>query len=126
MKYAAWVLGSSSLASIAMSFTHQGISKSCLRARFHPYGSPATSDLTPLGAGDRCPTLRLASRQANGEDDASDDVSAFGQTSGPVKALVGGLTDLFLSFSGEKEQAAGTAAAAGPPKVFCLLLSRVS
>lgn len=54
----------------------------------------------------RWQALRLASRQEQGEGDTnsrSTAVSEFEQTSGPVKTLVGGLTDLFVLFSGGGE-----------------------
>ncbi|CAM9235226.1 unnamed protein product, partial [Ectocarpus sp. 12 AP-2014] len=54
----------------------------------------------------RSPALRLAPRQEQGEsntDNRSTAVSEFEQTSGPVKAFVGGLTDLFVRFAGGDE-----------------------
>lgn len=59
-------------------------------------------------------------------------VSEFGQTGGMVKAFVGGLTDLFVRFSGEEQ--APTDTGLGSPKVWdgmnlssvaCSLLSTI-
>ncbi|CAM9441313.1 unnamed protein product, partial [Ectocarpus sp. 12 AP-2014] len=54
----------------------------------------------------RSRALRLAPRQEQGEGDTdsrSTAVSEFEQTGGPVKAFVGGLTDLFVRFAGGDE-----------------------
>ncbi|CAN0121822.1 unnamed protein product [Ectocarpus sp. 6 AP-2014] len=54
----------------------------------------------------RSRALRLAPRQEQGEGDTdsqSTAVSEFEQTSGSVKAFVGGLTDLFVRFAGGDE-----------------------
>ncbi|CAM9722081.1 unnamed protein product, partial [Laminaria digitata] len=50
--------------------------------------------------------LRLASQNQQDDGDALKDVSEFEQTSGPVKAFVGGLTNLFVSFSADEETSA--------------------
>lgn len=67
---------------------------------------------------DKSTALRLAAQQEQqGKDDitaSSANVSEFEQTSGPVKAFVGGLTDLFVLISGGNEEEALAAAA---PKV---------
>lgn len=67
---------------------------------------------------DKSTALRLAAQQEQqGKDDttaSSTNVSEFEQTSGPVKAFVGGLTDLFVLISGGNEEEALAAAA---PKV---------
>lgn len=101
MSLALWVLSLSSLWSLVASFTTiQGtVAQQCVHA---------TSRRAVFVSGrTRQPVRLLNSRQQIEQDIdnvASKSVSDFGQTSGPVKAFVGGLTDLFVSFSSGKEE----------------------
>ena len=86
-----WVLGVSSFASPAVSFSPWGVTSPSLL--HSPHRDP------------RSISLRLAPRHENEveEDTAGNvDVSDFDRTSSPVKAFVGGLTDLFVRFSDQE------------------------
>lgn len=80
---------------------------------------PSSALIPAHGRRDRGTALRLVPlKEQQGKDDtaaSSASVSEFEQTSGPVKAFVGGLTDFFVLFSGgeNKEEALAPAA----PKV---------
>lgn len=116
MKLTRCILVASSLLSCASSFSFQivGIG-SCLDSTTRTHCRAAA-----LGASNavraRLP-VRLASQNQQDDADALKDVSKFEQTSGPVKAFVGGLTNLFVSLSaGEGE--ASTADIATQNKVM--------
>lgn len=92
-----WVLGVLNLCSLGSGFAHH---------HHHRITKAAQSSASPPAhrRPDRDTALRLASQE---EQQSKDDtvasgsiLSEFGQTSGPVKAFVGGLTDLFVLLSG--------------------------
>lgn len=114
-----WGLG---VSSFATSFSHHHCTSSSLRSGTRsssPASAGATSTRHPCHRY-RCPALRLAQQQEQRDKDgttgSSSSVSEFEQTSGPVKAFVGGLTDLFVSFSGGGNTDA-TAISVESPKV---------
>lgn len=78
---------------------------SCLGSstRRRAEATPSSAWGASVGVRARRP-LRLASQNQQDDGDGLKDVSKFEQTSGPVKAFVGGLTNLFVSLSpGEGE-----------------------
>lgn len=99
VKLVVWVLSALNLCPLATSFAH----------RHHHHGITYRAIFVPSSAvlprRDRGTALRLAPpKEQQGEDDntaSSASISEFEQTSGPVKAVVGGLTDLFILFSGD-------------------------
>ena len=101
-----WVVGASSLCSLASGFAHH---HQCIT---QAAASSASSPAAPRR--DRGIALRLApQKEQQGEGDTATSnasVSEFEKTSDPVKAFVGGLTDLFVLFSG-----GGNTKAALPP-----------
>lgn len=114
MKLTGCILVILSLLRCASSFTgHQVVGiGSCLGSSAGAHQFPTRTAAAPrrartstLGASDtvrvRLP-LRLPSQNQQDDGDALKDVSEFEQTSGPVKAFVGGLTNLFVSFSADE------------------------
>lgn len=105
MKLAGWVLSISNLFTLVTSLTHY--QRIPLLSR-----STTPSGITSAAATKyhrhRYRSLRLAPRpEQQDEDDtpgSSNSVSDFEQTGGPIKFIVGGLTDLFVRFSGERDE----------------------
>lgn len=89
-----------SLSPLVTSFNPHQCTPTSLSSRTRSSPPSPTSTRVPH----RCPALHLAKNEAQrdkgGTAERSSKVSEFEQTSGPVKAFVGGLTDLFVSFSG--------------------------
>lgn len=102
MKLTGCMLITWSLLPCASSFaSHQivGIgscSGSCLGSSTPRRANTASGASCPVRIGR---SLRLASQNQQDDGDGFKDVSEFEQTSGPVKAFVGGLTNLFVSLS---------------------------
>ncbi|CAM9599588.1 unnamed protein product [Scytosiphon promiscuus] len=115
-----WGLG---LSSLATSFTPHQCMPSSLRSSV-PSSSPASpgtpSSIREPGRRHRCPTSPFAEEEGQRDKDGaagrSASVSEFEQTSGPVKAFVGGLTDLFVIFSGGDNADATTTISDESPK----------
>ncbi|CAM9256832.1 unnamed protein product [Ascophyllum nodosum] len=102
MHFAVWALCVSNVLPLVRSFTtsHPRIMRvSCVRGR---------SGLRPrsrISAGARQPLRLTPDEKVEGANVADKAVSDFGQTSGPVKAFVSGLTDMFVTLSGEDKEA---------------------
>lgn len=111
MKLLGCMLGALSLLPCASSFMNPHIVGvgSCFGTSAHQFPNANRAATRPRTSawGVRLP-LRLGSQ--NQKDDAGDafvnGVSEFEQTSGPVKAFVGGLTNLFVGFSAGEEESA--------------------
>lgn len=115
LKLVGWVLGVLDLCSLATSFAHHHCITPASASSCVPTATPCRRD--------RGTALRLApGKEQRGEDEttaSTADISEFEQTSGPVKAVVSGLTDLFVLLSGgeNKEEIAPAA-----PKVRRMVL----